>query len=109
MSGFAGKKIPPISDADKQVALSEEAWISGIAFESTGKYLFLKCALYKGGIQTVRLDPARTADLFWYLRRLLRNLPKSAGSPVTLPVDKSVDSVGYWFPSEDDDQSLEQP
>lgn len=100
MTGFAGQKMPKITDDDKRHALSEQLRITGIAFESTGKQLFLKCAFEKGDISTVMLDPPRTADLFWALKRLLGDLSNSAGSPATLDVDSNMKSIGFWFAPE---------
>jgi len=100
MSAY-GQRMDPITDAERQHALAERLWVTGIAFESDGQRLFLKCAFHTGHTQTVILDPPRTADLFWYLRRLLHNRPKNVGSPATLPVDAKGVSVGRWFPAED--------
>ncbi len=98
-----GETMPGICAADKRAALSDSLWITGIAFESDGKQLFLKCAFHTSHTQTVMLDPPRTADLFWYLKRLLGDRPESDGSPATLPVDKSGATVGRWFPKDEDD------
>jgi hypothetical protein len=97
-----GQPMPQISADDKRSALHAQLWVTGIAFESDGKQLFLKCAFHTGHIQTVMLDPPRTADLFWYLKRLLEELPESDGSPSSLSVDTSGATMGRHFPHEDD-------
>jgi len=102
MPDFAGQKISPICDDDKQYALAEQLWITGIAFESDARRLFLKCAFRKGHIQTVILDPPRTSELLSYLESLLKESPGSVVRGVSLPVDASGKSIGHWFPPKED-------
>jgi hypothetical protein len=81
------KKVEPISDAEKSEAVDELRELSGFAADNTEQRLFLKCAFHTGDISTVWINPILAGDLFWYLKRLLRDHPESAGSPLRLRTD----------------------
>jgi hypothetical protein len=95
MSRFAGKKVSLISDAEKEEVVRERRELTGFAADNTERRLFLKCAFRTGDISTVWIDPVRAADLFWHLRKLLRDRPKTRGSPVKFESDAGAKSYGH--------------
>jgi len=94
---FAGKRLAPISDTEKQGALADKNELTGFVSDNTERLLFLKFAFRRGDISTVWIDPARAADLFWALKKLLRDRAESEGSPSKFEAGIGPQWGGYWF------------
>jgi hypothetical protein len=100
MSPFAGKTLDHISEIEKQEAVALRHELTGFAADNTERQLFLKFAFQTGDISTVWLDPVCAGELFWYLKRLLKDRPESDGSPLKFATDVGPKTGGYLFPSD---------
>jgi hypothetical protein len=91
------RKVDPVSDAEKAEAFDLKRELIGFAADNTERQLFLKLAFRTGDISTVWIDPIQAGYLFWHLKRLLQDRPKSHGSP--LKFVNGVGPVSYgWAP-----------
>jgi hypothetical protein len=89
------KHVDLISADEKGEAIAKARELIGFAVDNTERRLFLKCAFRTGDISTVWIDPALVGDLFWHLKALLRDRPKSDGPPAKLEVDTGAKTYGY--------------
>ena len=97
MAALMRRKIPPISPAEKRAAIGQSHAITGFVAETTEERLFLKCAFRTDDISTVWLDPVLAAELFWALKKLLKNPQEVDGAPLRLATDAKPEFGGWWW------------
>ncbi len=88
-----------MTQAEKRAALAQSQAMTGFVAEATEERLFLKCAFSSDDISTVWLDPILAAELFWALKRLLKNPQEFDGAAAKLPAGAKPEYGGWrWAP-----------
>jgi hypothetical protein len=99
MAALGRRKVPPMTQAEKRAAFTQSQAMTGFVAETTEERLFLKCAFSSDDISTVWLDPILAAELFWALKRLLKNPQEIDGAAVKLAAGAKPEFGGWcWAP-----------